>query len=462
MKVMLLYPRFEPNTNPPMGMAYIAAVLLQNGVDVEFLDPTFDSKGAALERLARSEYDLLGIGAFTMNFNAGLEFARLAKRTRPSCATVFGGVHPTVMYEDVIRRDAVDFVVRGEGEFAVLELVRALESGSPLDSIDGLVHKKEGRVVVNAPRKPFQPLDALPFPARRLLPMPRYLTAGFGRTAWAVPQPATTILTSRGCPFSCTYCSSHLLFGRTVRHRSVDGILSEIEHLKETYGIRGLSIVDDTFIMGRKFMLEFAEKMSQRRLGVEFVCNGRVDTVDREVMRALKSAGCAGIAFGVESGNQRVLDSMKKGITIDQVKRAFHWAWEAGIPTDGYFMIGTPGETEEEIAETVRFSRTLRASAANFSIVVPMPGTEMHDLALKHGTIEVDGLDDYNYASGKAVFRSRLVAPERLREIRRKAVLSFYFNAGFLWDQVLSVRSPGDLQRKIKGFLMLLRSLVSM
>lgn len=462
MRLLLLLPRLEPNTNPPLGLAYIAAYVRQHGHEVEILDPTFEDRRFVEQRLSRADYDLLGVSVYTMNFPLGLEFARLAKRYHPSVKVLFGGSHATVLPEATVREDAVDFVSVGEGEETVLELLNALRDGTPLETVRGLVFKKEdGTVVRNPPRPLIKDLDALPFPARDLLPMERYLKANFGRSAWAVRQPATSIVTSRGCPFRCTYCSSHLTFGRTTRYRSPENIVAETEHLVATYGIRGLSIVDDTFIISKKHIYELTDLMRRRGLDLEFICNGRVDTIDKDILKALKDAGCVGIAFGVESGSQRILDEiLKKGIRLEQVRNAFRWAWEVGIPTDAYFMMGIPGETEADIRETIRFSKTLRASAANFSITVPMPGTELLDIAKRYGVIEASDWSDYSYTSGKVVFRSHDIPPERLRRLRRQAVLSFYFDPRFLWNQLTGIRSYHDLVKKVKGFLMLLRTLL--
>lgn len=457
MRILLLLPRIKPNTNPPLGLGYIAAYLRRNGYEVEILDPTFDGYEYALKRLARRDYDVLGVGAYTMSFHLGLEFARFAKSKNKGCISVFGGVHPTILYDEVIREDGVDFVVVGEGEGTIVELMHSIANELPLDKVDGLVSKKEGDIIINHPRRLLEDLDSLPFPARDLLPMKHYLKANFGRSAWAVRQPSTSILTSRGCPFCCTYCSSHLIFGRKTRYRSVENIVDEIESLVDGYQIKGLSIVDDTFIISKKHIYALAEEMKRRRLKIEFICNGRVDIIDKDILKVLKDIGCVGIAFGVESGSQPILDNvLKKGITLKQVHNAFQWAYEAGIPTDAYFMVGIPGETEKDIHETIKFSKTLKASAANFAMTIPMPKTELFKIALETGEILAKSWDDYDY-TGKPIFRSEMIGERKLEKLRRKAILSFYFSFRFLWNQVLSIRSIYDFKKKIKGFYMFLK-----
>jgi radical SAM superfamily enzyme YgiQ (UPF0313 family) len=459
MKTLLVLTRLEPNTNPPLGMATIAAVLRENGHDVEICDPTFENKRFVFDRLARTDYGILGLNAFTMSYNLALAFAAFAKEKNPRVLTVLGGIHPTILPDQVIRDPRVDVVVTGEGEFTMLEIVRGMEKKGALADVPGLLFKPDGEPRRTPPRPLIADLDSLPFPARDLLPMEKYLKANFGRTAWAVRRPATSIVTSRGCPFRCTYCSSHLIFGRGIRNRSVRHVLDEITHLVERWGVRGLSIVDDTFIVDKKRIHEFAEGLKDRRLKVEFICNGRVDTIDREILKTLKSAGCVGIAFGVESGSRKILDSiLEKGITLEEVRNAFHWSYEAGIPTDAYFMIGIPGESEAEILETLRFSRTLKAAAANFTIAIPMPGTRLHEIALQTGKIEATRWEDYDY-TGRPIYTSPLISHERVRRLRKKAIREFYFRPLFVLEQIGGIRSWSDLVRKVKGFSMLLKIL---
>jgi len=250
------------------------------------------------------------------------------------------------------------------------------------------------------------------------------------------------------------------MFGRKTRYRSIENILSEINHLVEKYDIKGLSIVDDTFIINKSHIYKFVEELKNRKYKIEFICNGRVDIIDKGVLAALKSAGCKGIAFGVESGSQYVLDYiLKKGTKLEQVKDAFRWAYEVGIPTDGYFMIGIPGETEENIKETIIFSTQLKASASNFAITIPMPKTELYDIALKHGKITAESWDDFNY-TGKTIYKSETIPQSKLDKYRKNAVISFYFRPSYFVEQLLSIRCFDDILKKAKGFYMLSKTLL--
>jgi len=461
MKILFLVPRLEANTNPPLGVAYIASYIRSKGYsNIEILDPTFEDMNYVFDRLDKMDYDVLGMSSYTMNYNLSLKFAQHVKSKNNNCKIVFGGIHPSILHEDVIKENVVDYVVIGEGEHTFYELLETFKKSGDLKTVDGLVFKQNGQIIKNRDRALIEDLNSLPFPARDLLPMKNYLNANYGRTAWSVKQPATSIVTTRGCPFHCTYCSSHLMFGRKTRYRSVENILAEIDHLVEEYKIKGLSIVDDTFIINKSHIYKLVEELKKRKYKIEFICNGRVDIIDKGILAALKSVGCKGIAFGVESGSQYVLDNiLKKGTKLEQVKDAFKWAYEVGIPTDGYFMIGIPGETEENIKETIRFSTQLKASASNFAITIPMPRTELYDIALKHGKITAKSWNDFNY-TGKTIYKSETIPQSKLDEYRKKAVISFYFRPSYFIEQLLSIRCFDDILKKAKGFYMLSKTLL--
>lgn len=457
MKVLLALPRFAPNTNPPLGLAYIASYMRSLGHDVEILDPTFEGKEFAEKRLRNPDYGILGISAYTMNFNKSVDMCRIAKEANKDVFTVIGGVHPTIMPEESLEPECVDAIAIGEGEQTFSELASEISKANPdLESIKGLFFKKGEKEIKNELRPLMEDLDSVPFPARDLLPMEQYLNASLGRSAWAVKQPSTSIITSRGCPFQCTYCSSHLMFGRKTRFRSPQNVIDEIEQLKRDYKIRGLSIIDDTFTLGGKRVGEFCELVKLRKFGIEWICNARVDTVNEQMLNDLSSGGCVGIAFGVESGDQEILDKvLKKGITLEKVKTAFALAHNAGLETDAYFMLGIPGETLEQMEKTIQFAKEIKADYANFQITRPMPFTEMFDMAKKYGVVNVKSLDDYDFA-GPPIYSSNLANPEEIKRMQKRAYKQFYFNPQYIIRQFMSVRKLSDLRRKIKGLGMVM------
>lgn len=458
MKTLLALPRFEPNTNPPLGIAQIAACMRQQNLEADILDPTFEGFEYARRELKRRKYDILGLSCFTMNINVSMELAKIAKKANPKVFVLIGGVHPTIIPEDTLKEKIVDAVAIGEGEITIPEIVKALSKGKDLRGVKGVYFKdKNGKIVKNKPRPMIDNLDSLPLAARDLLPMDKYLHAAIGRSAWAVKQPSTSIMTSRGCPFSCTYCSTWLTFGKKVRFRSAKHILMEIEHMVENYGIKGLSFVDDTFTLRPKLVEEVCDGIIEKGWKLEWICHTRVDTVSEALFRKMKKAGCRVVALGIESGDQWILDNiLKKGIKLGQIKKALGWARNAGLITDAYFMLGSPGESLEQMEKTIKFAKDSLVDYANFNVTRPMPRTEMHDLAKKYGTLTVNSWDDYEFSS-KPIFESKDWTAEQVAELKRRAYREFYFNPRYVLRQLTSIRGLYDVKRIWHGVQMILK-----
>ena len=436
-KVLLTNPRFVPNKYPPLGIAYLAAFLRENGVNVEILDPVFEGLYIAEKRLRNPDYDILAVSTLTMNFEDGLKMAKIAKEANPNCITIFGGIHSTIFPEEVIKNKEVDVVCIGEGEYTLLELVQQLEKNRDFEGIRGTILK----TVKNPPRPPIQKLDDIPFPARDLLPMKDYLFTRVGRVGWELRSPSTSMITSRGCYFRCTFCSSHLLFGRKVRFRSAKNVVDEIEHLCQDYNIKGISFVDDTFAQNLKRIKDISSEIIKRKLDIEWICMGRVDTVSKEMLKEMKKAGCVGIGYGIESGSQHILDNyIKKGINLNQVENAIKITREVGLTSVAYFMMGTPGETIEDIKKTIEFAKKLNTDAVNFTITIPMPGTELYDIANKIGKIEVNSLKDFDY-SNYPIFESPDLPKYKVHELHKNADREYYFRTSYLLNQILSIKS---------------------
>ncbi|MDO8646856.1 MAG: radical SAM protein [Candidatus Diapherotrites archaeon] len=458
MKILLCLPRFEPNANPPLGLAYIAAVLRQRKFDVEILDPTFENFDFAVKRLEKADFDILGISCFTMNYNVSKKLAAIAKKANPNLLAVFGGPHPSILPEETIKDKEVDAVCIGEGEETFAELAERLSKKKSLKGIKGLWFKQGKKTVKNARRPMIEDLDSIPFPARDLIPMQKYLKAVYGTTAWAVKQPSTTITAGRGCPFNCTYCSTKLVYGLNVRFRSAKNIIAEIELLVKDYGIKGMNFIDDTFTINKKLIFDFCDSLAGKKLDVQWACHTRVNNVSLEMLKKMKAAGCTCVGMGVESGNQFVLDNyIKKGINLEQAVNAFKWAKQAGLITDAYFMIGIPGETKEQMRETINFAKKLDLDVVNFSITRPMPKTEMMEIALRQGSISAKDWDDYDF-SAKPIYHTDAWNMEELRALQKQAYRSFYFRPSFVLKQALSIRSVSDLKNKINGLKMVLKT----
>jgi len=393
MKITLLNPRlrtWSPNVYVPLGLGYIAASLEQAGHEVEIIDLNVRriSDNKLRKRVAAA--DMVGITGMITEYGTLLGLVDFVKTANTEAKVVLGGPLVTALPRKLFQESTADFAVLGEGEKTIVSLVSALENGEDVGSINGIVFRADGEITVTEPAEPIADMDTIPFPARHLLDMKRYIKdhfqsfgikiRGFGRIR------STNLLSSRGCPYSCTFCFKDM-WGRQWRGRSPQSIIREMESLYETYRVNGFFFNDDTFVLDRERVLEFCRQLIEKRLRIVWYCNGRVNLMTEEMLRAMYEAGCRGIAYGIESGNQRILDSMKKNETLDQVREVVAWTKKAGIHVTGYFMLGMLGETRDTIRETMAFARELQLDFHGFSLTTPIPGTELYDSALEAGLI---------------------------------------------------------------------------
>ena len=390
MRIALISPKWNKKANdyPPLGLGYLAAVLERNHHQVQILDFSLDPQSSLdsdVQRVAAFDPHLVGITAMTSVYHNAVETATLLKAYlgRP---IVLGGPHATMCPERILTESPViDYVVRGEGEATILELVDAVAGDRDLGSVKGLTYRRRGEVspssgrgeiVSNPDRELIVDLDALPFPARHLFDLKRYgLRTPEG-------QPMATILSSRGCPFNCSYCFKGIV-GRTYRQRSPENIIAELRHIIAEYGIRNFYFIDDLFTIDSRRLQAITEGLIAQRLDIRWQCLGRVDRVNAEILRKMYAAGCRRIHYGIESGNQVILQRIDKGIKLGQVHDAVRWANEAGIQVKGYFMLGLPGDTEQTMQQTIDLAVALDLDEAMFSLTTPFPGTRLWDELVK-------------------------------------------------------------------------------
>lgn len=377
MKITLIQPRagkYNPSyIHEPLNLGYLASYLKKNG---------FPEIGIAVSAFWEDDETILDlcIGADVVGFTAtspmmghALPLARKIKECNRETITVFGGAHPTIEALETLQYPVVDYVIRGEGEQTLLELIAALDNNSPTDTIPGLSFKDDdGKIIHNAERNLIEDLDTLPFPDRNLFDQARFLEVGYNRYgdrgAW--------VLSSRGCPFHCTYCASHKVWTRRWRARSAKNIIQEITSLKREYGVDRINFADDTFTISKERIREFCSGMIADKIEIAWACNARVDTVDRELFALMKRAGCAEVWMGVESGSPKILKEIKKDITPKQIREAFEGAKAAGLKRRGYFMIGSESESLATIKETEALIDAIEPDSLAFSILTPYPGCE--------------------------------------------------------------------------------------
>ncbi|MFH1420528.1 MAG: radical SAM protein [Candidatus Aenigmatarchaeota archaeon] len=408
MKILLIWPPWYRLQNSefvgyPIGITSIAAILEKNGFNVSVYHADYKGKGAVVHtseltnayedykrRLAdendaiwkeveavivEQKPDIVGISVMTGSYGSALMTAKIAKKINPNTIVVMGGAHPTVEPKSTLRNSDVDFVVAGEGEETFLELVQAIESRKRFSEIKGIGYKKGRQLIINPRRPLIENLDTLPLPARHLIiNKENFIPDAFGG-----------IFSSRGCPFNCIYCSSHTIWGRHVRFRSVDNVIEEMKNVLENYKAKHFFFVDDSFSLRRDRVLEMCDKMIQLQKNRSFTwhCQTRVDLLNEELAAKMKQARCNCVLIGIETGYEEGLKKIKKSITLDQVRNASSILKKYKIPVNTFFMIGFPWETMEEINASISFMKEIDPDDASYAIVTPQPGTELFDMVKK-------------------------------------------------------------------------------
>lgn len=398
-----------PMRLPPLGLSYVAAALEKAGFKVEMLDNYLLRKSIdeVKEIVKRASPEIVGMTCSSASYPRCVETAKAIKEVLPSCKIVVGGWHPSYVPESMLQHPEIDYVVVGEGERAMVELATCLTKGDEKAAaqVAGVAYRHKGKIVQNA-QSFIKNLDELPFPARHLLPMHLYEK----EIPYLKAKPFTTMNIVRGCPFNCIYCETRRLWGQTCRGFSPPRVVDEIVHLKETYGIRGIYFVGDNFTINKKRTMELCELIKKSKLDVEWVCDTRADMISRELLQAMKEAGCRTIWFGVESGSPRILEKINKGITIEQTVQAFKLCREAGIRIASSFIMGIPGETLEDIEMTYKFAKKLDPDWAQFNVYIAVPGSGLYDEVMqkglydrKEGFLAYVKTDEFNYDSLLAI-----------------------------------------------------------
>ncbi len=373
---------------PPLGMLWVGGELLRAGYGVEFVDQQVDARGPA-QVAEEMRPPLALIGGTSHSRFASFDVASRIKEVSPQTTVVYGGPHATFTADDTLQNiPAIDIIVHGEGEESCRELADWADAGGRLENlvrIKGISYRDNGAIVHNPPRPALEDLDTLGPPARELVPVPRY---GM-KMDYLSDVPGASVITARGCPIGCTFCSASAMFGKSYRARSPAAVADEVEDLLTNYGARGIKIFDSTFTLSRRHVEGFCDELTRRALVVPWECEIRVDNVDKELLAKMQKAGCYYVDVGVESGSQRVLDEcVRKKITVGAAEKVLRWTRELGILTKVFFTLGHPGETYEEAKETNRFIRRnrkyIRISAYHAGVKI-YPGTFLERYAWDNG-----------------------------------------------------------------------------
>lgn len=447
MRTLLVFPRFKyPSGDPPLGVAYLAAVLRARGLEVDLFDATFvrDPLRVMRARVSRTHYDLVGISTLTSMIGDAVQIARVVREASPTTKIIAGGPHATVAPEHTLGLDAFDAIVLGEAEETLPDLVA---NDLRFEDQRGVWYRRDGEVVRNEPAPPVADLDVLPLPAWDLLDMDSYLSLWYQLDAVRYGVRGTSIMASRGCPYRCTYCQPTLrtIFGNRVRRRSPEGLVAEAAELRARYAIEGLMWLDDTFLLDRAWMRELCARLIDADLGLIWGANIRADVCDRESLEMMRDAGLRMVHIGIESASQRVLDEIyDKGITIEQVRAAVHTAKSLGLMVRGYFMLGAPTETEEEVRASIRLANELPLDDVTFSITTPLPHTHLYDMTRDLIAADFTCFDYYK----TPVYQSDQVLPARtLDRLKKLAYIKFYLGPKRLGRTIRSVLGISGLRK---------------
>lgn len=439
MKVLFVNPpqtaskyKFMGVIAPPLGIAYMAGVLQENNIDVEILDASaedMDFKDVEKELLKRKP-DLVALTALTPTIGRALETAQVVKETLPDSIVVMGGYHPTFNFIETLEDENVDIVIRGEGEYIMLNLVQALENQSSLHDVKGIVFedKNSKEIVVNPEAPLIQDLDELPFPALNLLPMKKYRLLD-------IDTHMTTMITTRGCPMQCSFCSSAAMHGKKIRERSVENIVDEIEYLKTNYDIDTIAFMDDTFTLKKRKVMAICDEILKRNIEIMWGCTSRVDTLDEKLLKKMKEAGCITIFIGVESADQQQLDNMCKNTTIAKIENAFKIARKLKIRTIASVALGMPGDTKEIMNKTVKFVHKLKPNYAIYSLATPYPGTRFYKEAFEKNLIKIKDWSKYTLIT--PILETIDCSLNDMRKIQAKAFMKFYLRPHYIIRQFL-------------------------
>ena len=444
---------------PPLGLAYIAACLQRAGHVCEIVDGMVAP--VSLDKIcekARS-FDVIGITIVTPFYLRAKEMIDALRRNNPGQPIMVGGPHVTADYEEVLR-DGADYAVIGEGEYTTVELVDWLgrKDSAQLSEIQGIAFLDEDNALVKTAKRPLiADLDDLPMPARELLPMHLYNNTPSRATAF----PSHSIMVSRGCPGVCTFCNQQT-FGHKVRTFSPQRIVEEIELLINQYGANDIAIWDDNFTANKAVAMEVCQRLIDSGFNKSFSVESRADNVDEELLRKLREAGCEYIAYGIESGSQRILDYVHKRETLEQLERVVEKSKKAGLKVRGYFILGLPSETADEIRQTIAFAKRIGLDTASFTLMVPFPGSVDYKRAQKSGTFNPKYyrksiVEDCNFPK-RVIYTPEGMTPDELISLHKKAYNEFYLRPWFILKNVLQIRSVDELMVLVKGGYTLIKN----
>ena len=439
---------------PPLGILYLASFLKKNGVKVKLVDA--EIKGYSLSNILdvvrREEPFLVCISIMTNHAVSCLKIAEAIKRQNGP-KIVVGGPHIGSTREEILSfTDAIDFLVYGEGEHTLYQLYTTLRSKGELSKVSGLIYKDKGKVVVNPIREYIMNLDELPFPNLRLLDVKDY------DSYYAKSLPLTSMMSSRGCPYSCSFCDQYATHGKRLRLRSPKNIVDEIERNYNELGIKQIMFKDSTFTLNKEWVKELCDEIKRRKLKLNWTCNTRADHITEDVLNDLRSAGCYAVLFGIESASDEVLRNINKSIKIQQTVDAIRLCKKYGMKVIGSFMVGNPGDTKETVMKSIRFAKSLDLDLVSFGVTIAYPNTGLYKWAVENNVL----VNKHWYmkdGSKETVGARELFGNVNLEgfpiseqvKMVKKANRMFYFSPKYIFKRIKGLNNVNEFKRLVKS-----------
>jgi radical SAM superfamily enzyme YgiQ (UPF0313 family) len=442
---------------PPLDIGLIAGFIRERGYSVRVIDAEAQNWGpqTTAERIAQIDPLLVGIFSHTVRMTAAGEILRVLKRIAPGIKRLLGGRHPSALPERTIMEEEVDFVCQGEAFYPLMQLIDLLRSGgSRAYKIDGIWYKQDGRVISNPRAGLIKDLDELPLIAWDLMPMDRYRAHNWHCfDNLGARQPYGIIYTSLGCPFNCSYCCVNAVYGRPgIRYRSPEKVVQEIDLLVNRYNVRNIRVLDDTFTLRQDRVERLCDLIVQRGYDLNMWCYARVDTVSEGLLKRMKRAGVNWVAYGIESGNERVREGVQKRTDKELIERAVQMAHSCGIHVIGNFIFGLPEDNLETMQETLKMAKALNLEYVNFYVTMAWPGSRLYEDALRRGIRLPQKWHGYAQLSEEALpLPTKYLTPSEVLRFRDWAFEEYFSNPTYL-ESIERKFGPGVVEH-IKGML---------
>lgn len=446
----------------PLSIGYIASFLIKKGISVAIIDNDIEnlSNDELKDRIKKLNPICVGITVTTSSTVTSIEIAKIVKNISNKIKVILGGIQATTLPQLLLENKEVDVCVIGEGEITTFELLQSFKFNEKnIHEIKGIAYKEEGKIIFTESRDLIENLNTLPFPAYELLPMKLYTLPASRRLT---DYPVASIITSRGCPYMCKFCSHNTVFKNKVRFRSPENVLEEMKLLREKFNVREFVFWDDSILLNKERAKKIFNMIKKELPDIYFTCSSRVDHIDEEIAKLMYNAGCRMILFGAESGSQKILDSIKKQTKLNQIIKAVEICKKNKIMSFCSFIIGTPEETKQTIEETRKFVLELDPDFAIFTIFTPLPGSYYFDEFIKKGILNLKNINWNNYINllstappaNQVEFN---LTKNDLIHYQKKLFSNFYFRLSYIFKRIRMLKNKQIFYQTLRGVFALIK-----